>query len=83
MVFLHKEGSCGRPRGSRFVWVILCMWATLGMRKVYLLPTFDRDIDVQSFDIIILIPNRSNEKTSREQKIGLILILNNHFSDHY
>ena len=68
MVFLHKEGSCGRPRGARFVWVILCMWATLGMPKVYLLPPFDQDIDVKSSEINILILNRPNEKTSRGQK---------------
>ena len=30
--------------------------------------TFDRDTDVQSFELIFLIPNRPNEKTSRKQK---------------
>ena len=33
MVFLNKEGSQGRPRGSRSVWVIMCVWATPGMPK--------------------------------------------------
>ena len=68
MVFLHKEGSRGRPRGSRFVWVIMCVWATPGMPMSYLSPTFDRDIDVQSFEIIFSTQNRPNEITSRKQK---------------
>ena len=50
IIYLNKEGSRGRPRGSRFVWVIMCFWATPGMPKLYLLPTFDQDIDIQSFE---------------------------------
>ena len=68
MVFLHKEGSRGRPRGSRFVWVIMCVWATPGMPMSHLSPTFDRDIDVQSFEFIFSTPNQPNEKSSRKQK---------------
>ena len=68
MFFLHKEGSRGRPCGSRFVWVIMCVWATPGIPKSYLSPTFDQDIDVQSFEIIFPTPNGPNEKASREQK---------------
>ena len=30
IVFLHKEGSRGCRRGSRFVWVIMCVRPTLG-----------------------------------------------------
>ena len=52
MVFLHKKGSRGRLRGSRFVWVIMGVWATPGMPMSYLSPTFDRDIDVQSFEFV-------------------------------
>ena len=44
MVFLHKKGLRGLARGSRFVWVIMCVWAPLGMHLLPLLPTFDRDI---------------------------------------
>ena len=33
MVFLHKEGSRGRPCGSRFVCVIMCVRPTLGYRR--------------------------------------------------
>ena len=78
-VLVPKEGSRGRPRGSRFVLVIMCVWATPGMPKSYLSPTFDQDIDVQSFEIIFLTPNRPNEKTSRKQKslawyLSLIII---------
>ena len=37
MVFLHKEGSRSRPRGSRFVWVIMCVWATCGkLHRIHL-----------------------------------------------
>ena len=52
MVSKMSGGVSNRPRGSRFVWVILCVWASPGMPELYLLPTFDRDIDVQSFEII-------------------------------
>ena len=83
MVFGHKDGSCGRPGCSRFVWVIMCVWATPGMPKSYLSPTFDQDIDIQSFEIIFLTPNWPNEKTSRKQKkFGLIYIFNNYFSEN-
>ena len=37
MVFLHKEGSRGRPRGSRFGRVIMCVWPTLGyLHRIHL-----------------------------------------------
>ena len=54
MVFLHKKGLRGLARGSRFVWVIMCVWATPGMPKSYLSPTFDQDIDVLNFEIIFI-----------------------------
>ena len=41
MVFLHKKGLRGLARGSSFEWVIMCVWATSGMPKSYLSPTFD------------------------------------------
>ena len=53
-----------------------------GMPKSYLSPTFDQDIDVQSFEIIFLTPNRPNKKTSRKKKFGLIFIFNNFFSEN-
>ena len=81
MVFLHKEGSRGRPRGSRFVWVIMCVWATPGMPKSYLSLTFDQDIDVQSFEIIFSISNSDNDKMNRKpKKICLIFIFYIYFS---
>ena len=46
IVFLHKKGLRGLARGSRFVWVIMCAWAPLGMHLLPLLPTFDRDIAI-------------------------------------
>ena len=46
MVFLDKKGLRGLARGSCFVWVIMCVWATPGMPKSYLSPTFDQDTDV-------------------------------------
>ena len=33
MVFLHKKGLRGLVRGSSFLWVIMCVWATPGMPK--------------------------------------------------
>ena len=37
MAFLHKEGSRGRPHGSRFVWVIVCVRPTLGyLHRIHL-----------------------------------------------
>ena len=37
MIFLHKEGSRGRPRGFRFVWVIICVRPTLGyLHRIHL-----------------------------------------------
>ena len=55
MFFLHKKGLRGLARGSRFVWVIMCVWAPLGMQMLLLLPSFDRDIDVRNFEIIFSI----------------------------
>ena len=52
---MHKEGSCGR---LRFVLVIMCVWATPEMLKLYMLPTFSRDNEVLGFEIILLIPNQ-------------------------
>ena len=35
--FLHKEGSRSRLRGSRFVWVIMCVRPTLGyLHRIHL-----------------------------------------------
>ena len=83
MVFLHKEGSRGRPRGSRFVWVIMCVWATLGIHLLPVLPTFDRVRDVWNFEIIFLISNRDNDKTHRKQKkMRLIYIFYIYFSEN-
>ena len=30
MFFLHKKGSGGRQHGSRFLWVIMCVWHNWG-----------------------------------------------------
>ena len=38
MVFLHKKGLRGIARGSRFVWVIICVWAPL---EKHLLPLWN------------------------------------------
>ena len=38
-----KEGSRGLPRGFRFVWVIMCVWAIPEMPKLYLFRTFSRE----------------------------------------
>ena len=46
MVFLPKKGLRGLARGFRFVWVIMCVLAPLGMHLLPLLPTFDQDINV-------------------------------------
>ena len=47
--------------------------------------TFDRDTDVRSFEIIFLIANRPNEKTSRKQKkkFGLIFIFTIFFLQNF
>ena len=50
------------------------------MPKLYLWPTFDRDIDVQSFDNFFLLPNMPNGKKSKKK---IIFFFNNYFSDHY
>jgi hypothetical protein len=55
MGFLHKKDLRGLARGSRFVWVIMCVWATPGLPRSYLSPTFDQDIDAQSFEMKFLI----------------------------
>ena len=46
IVFMHKKALRGLARGFRFVWVIMCAWAPLGMHLLYLLLTFYQDIDV-------------------------------------
>ena len=43
MVFSAKKGLRGLARGSCFVWDIMCVWASLGMHLLPLLPIFGRD----------------------------------------
>ena len=84
MVFLHKEGSRGRPRGSRFVWVIMCVRPTLGyLHRIHLsyLTQIQTSKGLKKF---FLIPNQPNEKTSRKQKkFGLIFFFNSYFSEFF
>ena len=42
--------------------------AHLGLPPSHPSLIFDRDTDVQSFEVIFSIPNRPNEKTSRKLK---------------
>ena len=58
--FLHKEGTRGRPHGSRFVWVIMCVRPKVV--KLYFHPKTCRiNIDLKSLanHICVWGPNLS------------------------
>ena len=54
IVFFKKKGLRGLARGSRFVWVIICVWAPLGMQMKLLTRSFDQDIDVRNVEIFFI-----------------------------
>ena len=83
-MFFSAQGRVLRPSAqlSFHVGHHMCP-AHLGLPPSHPYLTFDRDTDVQSFEIIFSIPNWPNEKTSRKQKkFGLIFIYYIYFSDH-
>ena len=56
--------------------------ANIGLPPSHPSLTFDRDTDVNSFEINFLITNRPNEKTSRTQKkFGLVFVYDNFFQN--
>ena len=55
MVFLHNKGLLSLAGGSPLVWVIMSVWAPLGMQMKLLQRSFDQDIDVQYFEIILSV----------------------------
>ena len=68
MVFF-AQGGVSRP-SARLTFCVghhACP-ANLGLPPSHPSLTFDRDTEVQSLEIIFLIPNLPNEKTSKKQK---------------
>ena len=65
MFLLHKDVSRRRPRGSRFVWVIICVRPTSGYLHCIHISHLT---EIQTSKILKLfdIPNRPNGKTSRK-----------------
>ena len=63
---MHKKGSCGRPRGSPLVWVIMRVWATLRLSLLRFLRSFDRDIALWYFKVFFSIWKSQNDKICKQ-----------------
>ena len=62
----------------------MCVWAAPGMPRMYLLPTFGQDIDIQSFlEIVFQYWRGPMRKQVENKKNGLTIIFNDYFLDHY
>ena len=82
--FLHKKEFLGLTRGSPLMWVIMCVWAPLGVQMLLLLSSFNQDIDTENIDFFffkILNGKKRKKKICLAQHWFLIIGFENILSN--
>ena len=65
---LYTSGLLSLACGSPLLWVIMCVWALVGIKMLHLQRSFEQDIDVISFLIFVSISDKPIDKIRRKLK---------------